>query len=119
MDAFKNSIEYNDALDRREAQERAEQAERELNTSSQYSMCPECSPAGGRHYDNKFQNCMKCGASLITPQEPLCICLEIIGDNGDCPVHGKGFEQAKADYFTDYGADYQERNDLYSFAMGC
>lgn len=51
--------------------------------------------------------------------EPLCVCLEVIGDNGTCPVHGPGFEQAKADYFTDYGADYQERNDLYSFAMGC
>jgi len=22
--------------------------------------------------------------------EPLCICLEFIGDNGECEVHGKG-----------------------------
>lgn len=51
--------------------------------------------------------------------EPNCVCLEVIGDNGTCPVHGPGFEQAKAEYFSDYGADYQERNDLYSFAMGC
>jgi len=79
---YKTSTEYHDALDRREAQERAEQAERELN-------------------------------------DVRCVCLEVIGDNGDCPVHGKGFEQAKAEYFEDYGADYAERNDLYSFAMGC
>lgn len=51
--------------------------------------------------------------------QPLCVCLEHIGDNGYCPVHGKGFEQDKADYFTDYGADYKERNDLYSMGMGC
>lgn len=79
---YKTSTEYHDALDRREAQERAEQAERELNDAK-------------------------------------CVCLEVIGDNGTCPVHGPGFEQAKADYFSDYGADYQELNDLYSFAMGC
>jgi hypothetical protein len=50
--------------------------------------------------------------------EPQCVCLEVIGDNGTCPVHGKGFEEAKAEYYSDYGAEYQERNDLYSFAIG-
>ena len=29
--------------------------------------------------------------------EPLCICLQYIGDNGDCPVHGKGFEAEGSD----------------------
>lgn len=85
--------------------------------------------------DNLIATCLSAGyneaAGLITlasesisenvkrDTEETCICLEIIGDNGDCPVHGKGFEQAKAEYFSDYGAYYQERNDLYSFAMGC
>ncbi len=30
------------------------------------------------------------------PDEPLCICIEYIGDNGDCPVHGKGHKQDRA-----------------------
>jgi hypothetical protein len=41
----------------------------------------------------------------------ICVCLEIVGDNGDCPVHGA---------FSDdeIKADYQERGDLYSMGMG-
>jgi hypothetical protein len=27
------------------------------------------------------------------PRKKLCICLEYIGDNGDCPVHGKGLKK--------------------------
>ena len=30
----------------------------------------------------------------------------------------KNMEEIKADYFDDYGADYQERNDLYGMGMG-
>ena len=49
---------------------------------------------------------------------PQCICLEMIGDNGDCPVHGKGLEKNQALTFADYKADYQERNDLYVMGNG-
>ncbi len=50
-----------------------------------------------------------------------CSCFLYMGDNVDCPVHGgthKSFEQLAADYYSDYGADYQERNELYMMGMG-
>ena len=47
-----------------------------------------------------------------------CICLEIIGDNGNCPVHGKGFEYHGAFSEAEIKADYQERNELYMMGMG-
>jgi hypothetical protein len=28
---------------------------------------------------------------LLAAPEPRCVCLERIGDNGYCPVHGRGF----------------------------
>lgn len=51
--------------------------------------------------------------------EPICCCYEVMGDNVDCPVHGKGHEQNHG-AFTDaeIEADYQERNDLYMMGMG-
>ena len=48
-----------------------------------------------------------------------CICLEVIGDNGTCPVHGKGFESRGAFSDDEIKADYQERNDLYNMGVGC
>lgn len=57
-------------------------------------------------------------AEAAESEEPQCTCLEIIGDNGNCPVHGKGFESHG--YFTDeeIADDYRERNDLYTMGMG-
>ncbi len=44
-----------------------------------------------------------------------CACFLYMGDNADCPVHGK-----KSGAFSDaeIKADYQERNDLYAMGMG-
>jgi len=50
--------------------------------------------------------------------KPVCICLEIIGDNGDCPVHGNGFESHGAFSDSDIQDDYRDRNELYMIAMG-
>jgi len=55
-----------------------------------------------------------------------CACFLYMGDNVDCPVHGGMFKnhgevssiEAKADYFSDYGFDYQERGELYAMGMG-
>lgn len=41
-----------------------------------------------------------------------CSCLEYMGDNSECQVHGKHFTNAEI------RADYQERNDLYAMGMG-
>ncbi len=44
-----------------------------------------------------------------------CSCFLYMGDNPDCPVHGKkdgAFSEAEIK------ADYQERNDLYMMGMG-
>lgn len=41
-----------------------------------------------------------------------CSCFLYMGDNPDCPVHGKPFTA------DEIRADYQERNDLYMMGMG-
>ena len=41
-----------------------------------------------------------------------CSCYLYMGDNSECPVHGKPFSDAEI------RADYQERNDLYMMGMG-
>lgn len=112
--------------------------------------------------DGLIATCLKAGlneaAGLLTlasgeiskyvrenTEEPMCVCLEVIGDNGDCPVHGKGFESETGQYCedcdntgykrisptilascnhgafseSDIKADYQERNDIRSMAGGC
>jgi hypothetical protein len=60
------TAQYHDAIDRREAKERAEQFEREQADHEQFE----------REQAEREQD------------KPLCICLERIGDNGLCPVHG-------------------------------
>ena len=62
--------------------------------------------------------------------EPECCCYEYMGDNPNCPKHGGMFkdvktvdhamtmDEIKAEYYSDYGMSYQERNDLYCTAMG-
>lgn len=48
-----------------------------------------------------------------------CSCLEYVGDNDDCPVHGKGLEQKRGAFSdAEIKADYQERSDLYMMGMG-
>ncbi len=53
-------------------------------------------------------------------QEQVCLCFEFEGDNSKCPKHGneKHIEEIMADYYSDYGMDYRERNDLYMTEMG-
>ena len=55
-------------------------------------------------------------------KEAGCCCYEHQGDNQNCPIHGDNLthdEEIKADHYSDYGADYKERNDLYCAGMGC
>ena len=40
-------------------------------------------------------------ARMLKSVKPVCICLQYIGDNGDCPVHGKGFENKPVEKKTD------------------
>lgn len=42
----------------------------------------------GYRVDPQFDRMTKKLATLPDPDEPVCICLERIGDNGPCPVHG-------------------------------
>lgn len=48
-----------------------------------------------------------------------CSCFLHMGDNADCPVHGKGLEQNHGAFSdAEIKADYQERNELYMMGMG-
>ena len=47
-----------------------------------------------------------------------CVCIDFIGDNGHCPVHGKGLESNGAFSEAEIKADYQECNELYMMGMG-
>lgn len=75
---------------------------------------------------NEAAGLLQLGSDEITKElkareeaEKSCICLLYIGDNGDCPVHGKGHEQNHGAFSADeIHADYQERNDLYVMGMG-
>ena len=44
-----------------------------------------------------------------------CSCFLYMGDNSECPVHGKKTGAFSADEIK---ADYQERGDLYAMGMG-
>jgi hypothetical protein len=47
-----------------------------------------------------------------------CSCFLYMGDNSECPVHGKGIQTRGAFSDAEIKADYQERKDLYSMGMG-
>lgn len=64
---------------------------------------------------NEAAGLLQLGSDEITHElkkRESCICLIYIGDNADCPVHGKPFTDAEIK------ADYQERADLYAMGMG-
>jgi hypothetical protein len=71
---------------------------------------------------NEAAGLLQLGSDEITKElkkRESCICLIYIGDNGDCPVHGKGLEQNHGAFSdAEIRADYQERNDLYVMGMG-
>ena len=46
--------------------------------------------------------------AAMTPPE-RCICLEIIGNNGTCPVHGPGFDPHEAITQDDLEREAEER----------
>lgn len=52
-------------------------------------------------------------------EETLCACLEHIGDNSTCQIHGHIYNQNESRFSTDeIKADYRERADLYGMGMG-
>lgn len=62
---------------------------------------------------NEAAGLLQLGSIEITKELKVreqCACYEYIGDNPECPVHGKAQE------FTQ--ADEQERADLYTMGMG-
>ena len=71
---------------------------------------------------NEAAGFLQLGSDEITKElkaREQCLCLIYIGDNGDCPVHGKGLEQNTGSFSADeIKADYQEQNDLYAMGMG-
>ena len=94
--------------------------------------------------DPKFHEAaglLKLASDIISEKvhedEAPCHCYEYMGDNPKCPTHGGMFkehgkvtdfrvfdhaltmEEIKAEYYSDYGSNYQERNDLYCTGMGC
>ena len=46
---------------------------------------------------------------VADPAFARCICLEIIGDNGTCPVHGPGFDPHEAVTQDDLEREAEER----------
>lgn len=62
---YSNSVDYHDALDRFEAQERHEQAMRDFDAKQ-----------------------------AAAKEEAGCCCYEHIGDNPNCRIHGDEFTQA-------------------------
>ena len=82
---------------------------------------------------NEAAGLLRLGSDEITKElkaREQCLCLIYIGDNGDCPVHGKGLEKKQAsprsyehEYPHDFSvteikADYQECGELYAMGMG-
>lgn len=66
--------------------------------NSQFAPKEKCSKCGEEYtlgVDGTVKGCDNCtGTSRATNgfavDEVECICLEYVGDNGDCPTHGKG-----------------------------
>lgn len=71
---------------------------------------------------NEAAGLLQLGSDEITHElkkRESCICLIYIGDNGDCPVHGKGHEQNHGAFSdAEIKADCQERAELYMMGMG-
>ena len=64
---YSEHAQYHDALDRFEAQQHAEQFEREQEEKSYaekyYASCPRC----GVGQNPRFSHCLKCGTEMIQP----------------------------------------------------
>ena len=113
---YSNSADYHDDLDRFEARVRAMEAEEALakNKSADYAMCPNCNPESGRHYNERFTHCLRCGAKLIPPKpvlDAVAIYEAEYERTGDWRKAAAAVEAALGD---GCGND----DDLYDFAKG-
>jgi len=94
-DYYSNSTEYHNDLDRFEAQRRAEDAERELNEAPVTDLITEID-------------------TEIDSAEALLRDRQLMAERW-----AQEDAEIKAAYYSEYGQDYQERNDLYCMGMGC
>ena len=98
------TAKYHNDLDRYEARVRAEQEERDMDEAEQYDPSIPL---------EDFNAKMAAGIYRYFCRQPaLCCCLEYIGDNGPCPVHGSPFTDPLEPEGSDNSVSTQMREHL-------